>query len=150
MRTRHAAELSYRMRRALGTRLQQQERSLQSLTRRLEARDLTRRFAVIRGRLEGAETKLSAAIRRREDRAAAALRALTGRLDTLSPLAVLARGYAVCWNADRTAIVRDASTVAKGDNIQVTLARGELDCEIREARGTIRPSEPSSITENSD
>ena len=114
---------------------------MQSLTRRLQARDVARRFAQIRGRLQAADTKLSAAIQRRADRGSAALRALAGRLDTLSPLAVLARGYAVCWNEDRTAIVRDAATVAKGDKIQVTLARGELSCEVRERR-TPEPLEP--------
>ena len=49
-----------------------------------------------------------------------------GRLENLSPLAVLARGYAVCWNADRTAIIRDADQVAPGERFRVTLQRGEL------------------------
>ena len=53
---------------------------------------------------------------------------------------VLGRGYAVCWNADRTAIIRDASTVDSGDKVHVKLERGELDCivtnhEGAEARG---------------
>ena len=84
---------------------------------------------MIRGRLQAADAKLSAAAhRRRTDRAAAALRTLTGRLDSLSPLAVLARGYAVCWNEDRTAIVRDAGSAdARAISIQVTLARGETE-----------------------
>jgi exodeoxyribonuclease VII large subunit len=143
-RGRHAAELSFRLRRSLTSRLQQHERAVQSLTRRLQARDVARRFAQIRGRLQAADTRLSAAIQRRADRGSAALRALAGRLDTLSPLAVLARGYAVCWNEDRTAIVRDAATVAKGDKIQVTLARGELSCEVRERR-TPEPLEPRTL-----
>jgi exodeoxyribonuclease VII large subunit len=52
-------------------------------------------------------------------------------LETLSPLAVLGRGYAVCWNADSTRILRDAADVAPGDPVRVTLAKGELDCEVR-------------------
>jgi exonuclease VII large subunit len=43
---------------------------------------------------------------------------------------VLGRGYAVCWNADRTAIVRDASAVTSGDQVHVKLERGELDCTV--------------------
>jgi len=50
------------------------------------------------------------------------------------PLAVLARGYAVCWNGDRTAVIRDASSVAVGDSVTVTLARGELSCEVTDRR----------------
>jgi exodeoxyribonuclease VII large subunit len=56
-----------------------------------------------------------------------------GRLESLSPLAVLGRGYAVCWNADRTVVLRDAAASAAGDRVRVTLSRGELECEVREA-----------------
>ena len=49
------------------------------------------------------------------ERAGTRFRVLAGRLENLSPLAVLARGYAVCWNADRTAIVRDAGHWQPGD-----------------------------------
>jgi exonuclease VII large subunit len=39
---------------------------------------------------------------------------------------VLARGYAVCWNTDRTAVIRNADAVAVGDEISITLQRGRL------------------------
>jgi exodeoxyribonuclease VII large subunit len=57
-------------------------------------------------------------------------RALAARLDGLSPLAVLARGYAVCWDDTRTQILRDASLVEPGDRVIVTLERGELRCAV--------------------
>ena len=63
----------------------------------------------------------------------AQLRVATGRLETLSPLAVLARGYAVCWDAERSQIIRDAATVSPGQHIHVTLDRGALDCEVKKA-----------------
>ena len=53
------------------------------------------------------------------------------RLESLSPLAVLGRGYAVCWNEDRTRIIRDASAVESGERVRVTLEHGELECEVR-------------------
>jgi exodeoxyribonuclease VII large subunit len=55
---------------------------------------------------------------------------MSGRLGNLSPLAVLARGYAVCWNADRTVIIRSASAVAAGERVRVTLHDGELQCDV--------------------
>jgi exodeoxyribonuclease VII large subunit len=145
MRGRHAAELTYQLRRALAATLQQHERTHQALRLRLEARDVTRQFAIIRGRLQSAEAKLAAAGQRRHDRAVAELGALTGRLHSLSPLAVLARGYAVCWNDDRTAIVRDAAAVKVGDRIEVTLARGDISCDVRHTRAAPpAPPEPLS------
>ena len=117
------------MGRALTTTLQKQERALQVLRRRLEARDVARRFAVIRGRLQAADAKLSVTVQRRTDRAAGALRALTGRLDSLSPLAVLARGYAVCWNEERTAILEGR---AGEPLIRLVALRLPVLCRLRE------------------
>ena len=71
--------------------------------------DLGRRLAGIRTRLVSADGRLSGAIARRHHRADAQLGGCANRLETLSPLAVLGRGYAVCWNADRTRVVRAAS-----------------------------------------
>jgi exodeoxyribonuclease VII large subunit len=55
---------------------------------------------------------------------------LAARLDALSPLAVLGRGYAVCWNDARTGIIRSTRGVAPGDRVRVTLAEGELGCRV--------------------
>ena len=61
--------------------------------------------------------------------------AVVGRLESLSPLAVLGRGYAVCWNDDRTAIVRSAAAVARGDRVHVTLHDGEIGCIVQTVDG---------------
>jgi exodeoxyribonuclease VII large subunit len=132
MRDRRASELTFRLRRVLASRLQTLERRHQALRLRLEIRDVSRRFAALRGRLTAADTRLAAAAHRRTDRAAAMMRTLTGRLETLSPLGVLARGYAVCWNEDRTKVIRSALAVDPGDRVRVTLAEGELTCEVKE------------------
>ena len=88
-------------------------------------------MAAIRGRLEKADERLGAVAMRSRERIEGRFRILAGRLDNLSPLAVLARGYAVCWNADRTAIIRSASVLTAGDRVRVTLHEGEIDCEVR-------------------
>jgi exodeoxyribonuclease VII large subunit len=131
MRGRHAAELTHQLRRAGVALLVRRERGYRSLRLRLEARDLRRHLAAIRGRLTSANGRLTVAATRRRHRADSRLRTLAGRLENLSPLAVLARGYAVCWNADRTAIIRSASAVSPGDRVRVTLHEGELACEVR-------------------
>jgi exodeoxyribonuclease VII large subunit len=134
MRGRHAAELTHQLRTAMTTLFARREREFRTLRLRLEACDLRRRLTGIRARLESADRRVQVAVRRRHDRAHARLGALAARLDSLSPLAVLGRGYAVCWNADRTAIIRSASTVKPGDRIAVVLHEGELECQTIETR----------------
>ena len=103
---------------------------------RLESRDLRRHLAGIRTRLGAANGRLTTAAGTARHRAESRLTSLAGRLENLSPLAVLARGYAVCWNEDRTAIVRRASTVSPGDRVHVTLHEGEIECEVRGTSAT--------------
>jgi exodeoxyribonuclease VII large subunit len=92
---------------------------------------MRRRLVAVRGQLGAADARLRAAAARRHQRAQTRFATLAARLETLSPLSVLGRGYAVCWNADRTAIVRRASAVQPGDHVRVTLHEGELSCEVR-------------------
>jgi exodeoxyribonuclease VII large subunit len=70
---------------------------------------------------------MQAAIRRRLTRAQGRIGALAARIDGLSPLAVLGRGYSVTWDASRTRIIRDAATLTPGDRVSVTLEHGALD-----------------------
>jgi exodeoxyribonuclease VII large subunit len=130
LRGRHAAELTHALRHAMRASIDGRARSFRAWRQRLEQRDLARHLATMRNRLTGATARLSAASGRSRHRADTRFRALAGRLENLSPLAVLGRGYAVCWNADRTAIVRSAASVNPGDTVQVTLAQGEIGCQV--------------------
>jgi exodeoxyribonuclease VII large subunit len=130
MRGRYTAELSHELARVARARLAVRERLLQQLRRQLETYDLGRRLAAIRTGLVAADSQLAAAIVRRRHRAESQLRGCASRLEALSPLAVLGRGYAVCWNAERTAVIRDAASTSPGDQVRVTLAKGELTCDV--------------------
>jgi exodeoxyribonuclease VII large subunit len=134
MRGRHAAELTHLLKRRMLDSLARHTRQLGLIRQRLEANDLRRRLAVNRGRLVGADGRLRAAAVRGRERADTRLRVLAGRLENLSPLAVLARGYAVCWNADRTTIIRTASELRPGDQVRVTLHDGEAACRVEGTR----------------
>ncbi len=50
---------------------------------------------------------------------------LSGRLQTLSPLAVLARGYAIVKQKETGAIIHTAEQLKIGDQLQIDLAHGE-------------------------
>jgi len=130
MRGRRADDVAHQLLRALRGRIARRERAYQALLLKLERLDVRRRFEVMRGRLAAVDGRLLTGVGRRMHGADARFRATAARLDSLSPLAVLGRGYAVCWNADHSAIVRDASTVESGGKVHVKLERGELDCTV--------------------
>jgi exodeoxyribonuclease VII large subunit len=130
LRGRHAAELTHALRRTMAARVVARQRAYGRLRLTLETFDLRRRLGAIRTRLVGGEGQLRAAFVARLHTTDGRLRSAAARLDSLSPLAVLGRGYAVCWNADRTAIHRDSTRVQPGDRVRVTLERGELECDV--------------------
>jgi len=57
-----------------------------------------------------------------------ALAAAAGRLDALSPLKVLARGYSVTLHDGRA--VTDAAQVKKGDALRTILRQGEIRSQV--------------------
>lgn len=134
MRGRDTAELTHGLRRTMRQQLGAHDRRLVLLRRQLDTFDLGRRLASIRTRLVAAGGRLQAATLKQRHRADRQWRDQVARLDALSPLAVLGRGYAVAWNADRTRVLRDASDVHVGEHVRVTLANGELHCDVRERK----------------
>lgn len=54
-------------------------------------------------------------------------------LQALSPLAVLSRGYALSRREDG-AIIRDSAELNPGEKLILTLAKGEIDCEVLKIR----------------
>jgi exodeoxyribonuclease VII large subunit len=59
---------------------------------------------------------------------------LGARLDALSPLAILGRGYSVTRLLPSKRLVRSSSDVTAGDRLLVTLGRGEVVAEARDVR----------------
>jgi exodeoxyribonuclease VII large subunit len=58
---------------------------------------------------------------------------LTARLDALSPLKVLARGYAVAFDQRGHALLQ-ASQVQPGERVRVRLHEGELSAQVVEEK----------------
>ena len=130
MRGRHVSELGQALRRGLAEPLTRRARLLTTLDRGLAQSNPQARLAATRGRLERSDSRLTSAIDASRAGADAAFRTMAGRLSNLSPLAVLGRGYAVCWDGSRTRIIRHATDVVEGDAVRVTLGEGELNCTV--------------------
>lgn len=98
------------------------------------------RLAARRARFDATADALVRAMSARLARAGASLSHAVGRLDSLSPLAVLGRGYAIVWRVEAGSILRRAADAAPGDRLRVRVAEGELLAEVREVApaGTAR------------
>jgi exodeoxyribonuclease VII large subunit len=130
-RARQAAELAHALARVARAGVAARARRVRVADKQLAIVDVGRRLPAIRVQLVAVDGRLTSAARRRHDRAIALWRQAVGRLESLSPLAVLGRGYALCWDEARTRALRDAAGVVTGDRVNVQLARGELECEVR-------------------
>jgi exodeoxyribonuclease VII large subunit len=133
LRDRDCDEWRLRLDHAMADRLARARERTATVDRRLARRDVRRVAAEWRARLIGAESRLRHRVTTVRAAALARVREAAARLDALSPLAVLGRGYAVCWNEPRTSIIRSARAVAPGDRVRVTLAEGELACRVEPA-----------------
>jgi len=58
------------------------------------------------------------------------LRALNGRLHALSPAAVLERGYSITRRISDHSIIRDATAVEFGEQLEVLLSKGKITCRV--------------------
>ena len=130
VRGRHVSELAAGLRQRMDQALSRRSRRHDLLRRSLEQCDPRHRLAAVRTRLVQRDGQLQAAARRRISSAQGRLAALAARVDGLSPLAVLGRGYSVTWDAARTRIIRDASTLQPGDDVSVTLERGAFEARV--------------------
>jgi len=132
MRQRDVEESRLRLLRAAGQRVERGRNRFQILRRRLEQRDLRRVATELDRRVGTAAERLRHVVAADRLARAARLGTAAARLDALSPLGVLGRGYALCWDEARTRIIRTAGAVRPGDRVRVTLADGELGCRVDE------------------
>jgi exodeoxyribonuclease VII large subunit len=70
--------------------------------------------------------RIGESLRARRDR----LQRQSGRLDALSPLAVLERGYSIAHKLPEERIVKQAATLDAGDLLRVTFAAGKALCRV--------------------
>jgi exodeoxyribonuclease VII large subunit len=122
-------ELDFALRRTVQLLIETRAKHLADTSRRLHANDL--RLHLARGRHFG-EALQQRFLRAMNDRLWQSRRrfeSLDMRLRQLSPLAVLARGYAIVQNAQGEAL-RSSSETAPGEDLSIRLSRGKLSATV--------------------
>lgn len=99
---------------------------LQGLERRLAATHPARELREDHARLTKLEARLVRAGREACQQRRLRMASAMAKLDAMSPLAVLARGYALVTGPD-DALVRRADEVAAGDRLKIRLADGQVN-----------------------
>src|SRR5437588_9399849 len=130
---RRVDELTARLRREIRSELGRANHRVVLATRALRASHPVARVAGHRHRLERLQSRLVTALTRRCDHARYGLRTAVGRLDSLSPLAVLGRGYSLT-RTPTGEVVHSPAQVHVGDAIRVLLHRGSLDARVTDTR----------------
>ncbi|MDX1763335.1 MAG: exodeoxyribonuclease VII large subunit [bacterium] len=99
----------------------------QTALRFLNPREQSQRF---RERLKVLKDKLSREIRVTAGRKRDRLSSLSSRLETLSPLHVLSRGYSIVYRLADEEIIRDVRSLSAGDRLRLRLHHGRADCTV--------------------
>jgi exodeoxyribonuclease VII large subunit len=79
-----------------------------------------------RERLDRVADRLQGVFRGAVERRRAVLARLAGRLEGLSPVAVLGRGYALVWDEGAGVLLRDAAETREGRHLRIRLHRGAV------------------------
>ncbi len=91
-----------------------------------------RQAAVLRARLHAAAVRLRLAWERRQERARSQVQELTVALNSLSPLAVLGRGYSLTRTVPEGKVVTNVAALTPGQLLRVSFANGEARVRVEE------------------
>lgn len=120
-------DAGYAVEAALGAALRDSRSRHSALAARLSEADMLRRLNEQRGNLRELSERIQASARLEVESARERVWIAAGKLDSLSPLAVLGRGYAIAFDSQGRVIKR-AVDVQSGDAVRVRVSEGEMDC----------------------
>ncbi|MEJ7625057.1 MAG: exodeoxyribonuclease VII large subunit [Pyrinomonadaceae bacterium] len=118
-----------RVKTIVSARLQSFEIRYANVRSRLSADALAARVSAVANRLSILDRSVFTSVTRRLVAKRDELGVCAAKLDAMSPLAVLARGYSITQTA-RGEILRNAASVQVGDRLKIRLENGKLDAEV--------------------
>ena len=122
-------QMEGRLAQAMGRKLESARKDLDRAARCRALQDPMNYVDDKRMVLDYQREKLAAGLNRALNRERQRFGALASKLDALSPLKVLGRGYAIPRKEDG-AVVRSTADVAPGDALKLRVADGEINCQV--------------------
>lgn len=140
-------ELHLRLESGVQRRFRVREQRLALLNDRLRRQDISVRIAATHRRLQAATQRLhrvaTQAIAVRQTR----LNRASARLEALSPLAVLSRGYALVYSESGT-LLRSSAEATEGEIIRARLGQGSLEARVTKKNLDSNEADAPNATEN--
>lgn len=127
-------DFAFRMESALNGLLRNRQREVAALAADVLHHEPRQMLARMRERLAVGSTRIERSLERSIRRSAARVDALDARLRSLSPLAVLDRGYALVQAADGT-VIRSTNQISSGDHVRTRLSDGEFSSTVDQIGG---------------
>jgi exodeoxyribonuclease VII large subunit len=131
-------DLAFRQESALNAQLRRRQERIADLSAAVLRHDPRRALAQARERLIALRARLDRSVERLAHSSAASLSALDARLHSLSPLAVLERGYALVQSPAGT-LIRSTAQLAPGSTVTTRLADGAFTSRVE----TTTPNAPA-------
>jgi len=125
----HLDDLSFRQESAAGSHLRRLQQRIADLAAAILRHDPRQQLGIARERLATSRTRLDRSLERLVYNSAARLSSLDARLHSLSPLAVLDRGYALVLDAAGS-LIRSTEQIAKDDQLTTRLADGAFTSRV--------------------
>ncbi len=127
----HITDLSFRQERSITRALGKVATRLAETRSRFSPESLRRGLLMRRARRDALASRMREAMGERLDHSRHRFAVATARIDALSPLSVLSRGYSLAQNATRGGVlVDDARKLRKGDKLLIQFAHGRADTKV--------------------
>jgi len=124
------SSLELRMRQNVFKAIEYHRKRLESIEKSILFRKPTERINQYRQTVDEIKRNMLAEITHLVALHRKSLQALSGKLDALSPLAILERGYSICLKEER--VVRSVEEISVGDAVKILFKDGEATSEVKE------------------
>jgi exodeoxyribonuclease VII large subunit len=122
--------LTKRMKQALSSNYVREERRLERFIHLLESRQPFTQVTNAKAKLDQVTREKNLLFQQSLERKEKNFEALVTRLESVSPLAVMKRGYSLVYRLSGNELVTSSDQVNPGDLLDVQLAEGKLKCQV--------------------